>query len=177
MDFRALIVGYPNIPYSKVFINKKGVGFKFNTIFGCQSGDNYDSEIIAIRKKYGKDIGPNDFGDFLNAASEKANLIAISFLEKNGAKEIRKISSEYPYSAYDYQYSLDGILHRSILKYSFSHTIYVDVTSFQVRMINEFENTNVLFIRDLDGQNEVVEIDKARIASMRVMLNELRYYE
>lgn len=177
LDFRALIVGYPNIPYSKVFINKKGVGFKFNTIFGYQFGDTYDSEIIAIRKKHGEGIGPNNFGDVLNAAREKAHSIAISFLEKSGAKEIRRISSEYPYSVYDYQYSLNGTLHHSILKFSFSQMVYVDLSSFQVRMLNEFDNTSILFIRDLDGQNDVVELDKTRIASMGVMLNEFRYYE
>ena len=63
LNFDALIVGENNIPYSKVFINEKGVGNKFNVIFN-ENADDYDREIIALKKEYGDEVNPYNYLEF-----------------------------------------------------------------------------------------------------------------
>ena len=71
LNFDSLIVGENNIPYSKVFINEKGAGNKFNSIFN-ENADDYDREIIALRKKYGEDVNPYNYLDYFKQMKESA---------------------------------------------------------------------------------------------------------
>ncbi|MBO4668059.1 MAG: hypothetical protein J5666_08065, partial [Bacilli bacterium] len=71
LNFDALIVGENNIPYSKVFINEKGVGNKFNLIFN-ENADDYDREIISLRKKYGEEVNPTNYLDCFRHMKEIA---------------------------------------------------------------------------------------------------------
>ena len=47
LNFDATIVGENNIPYSKLFVNRKGVGNKFTDRFR-ENSDVYDREIISL---------------------------------------------------------------------------------------------------------------------------------
>ena len=64
LNFKALVVGYYNIPYSKIFINNKGVGNKYNTAVKNYF-DFYDTEIIALRKKYGEIVSTDNFIEYI----------------------------------------------------------------------------------------------------------------
>lgn len=54
LNFDATIVGNSQVPYSKVFINRRGVGNKFSMMI-ADNTDNYDTEIIALRERLGYD--------------------------------------------------------------------------------------------------------------------------
>lgn len=104
LNFDALIVGEKNIPYSKVFINRRGAGNKFTSIF-TDSADTYDTEILALREKFGYDkVTPENYSDYVDKNSLKANSMVIEYLKINKAENIRNLNEEYPYSLYDIGY-------------------------------------------------------------------------
>ena len=70
LNFKVLIVGYPNIPYSKVFINNKGVGNKYSTIVK-NNFDLYDTEIISLRKLYGQEVDTSNFNEKIEEGKEE----------------------------------------------------------------------------------------------------------
>ena len=51
LNFKITIIGENSIPYSKVFINNKGVGNKYTSVFD-EYADSYDMEIISLKKFY-----------------------------------------------------------------------------------------------------------------------------
>lgn len=53
LNFIVTIVGYNQVPYSKVFINSKGTGKKYTKAFK-RTEDCYDSEIVILKKRYGR---------------------------------------------------------------------------------------------------------------------------
>ena len=72
LNFDAIIVGPKEIPYSKVFVNRKGVGSKFTSAFD-EDYDDYDTEIIALRQKLGyNNVGPENFREIMDAQKNEA---------------------------------------------------------------------------------------------------------
>ena len=71
INFDAVIVGENSIPYSKVFINKRGVGVKFTDRF-FENVESYDKEIISMRDKLGYDnVDPSNYFELIEKQSKK----------------------------------------------------------------------------------------------------------
>lgn len=65
LNFDATIVGSNLVPYSKVFVNRRGVGNKFSKMLVGES-DSYDTEIIALRQNLGfNNVFPDNYGEIV----------------------------------------------------------------------------------------------------------------
>ena len=173
-NFNVLLVGYKGIPYSKVFINNKGVGNKYNTNIRNYI-DLYDSEIIALRKKYGMDISTNNFIDYLDKGHLIAKEMALKYLLRIGAKKIRDVSINYPYSLYDFQYYIGEKIFYSIVFSTYTKKKYFNLSGYQNHFINSFENTSILLITDLNGENQIYNIKREDIKKCSVLIDVIRF--
>ena len=102
MNFNITIIGENKIPYSKVFINNKGTGNKFNSIFN-EFAESYDMEIISLRQKFGQEIGPDNYLEYMEIAKDKAMAEAELYARKKYKNDVTNISLLYPYSLYDFE--------------------------------------------------------------------------
>lgn len=151
LNFKVTIVGYNQIPYSKVFVNGKGVGKRLNGKFNNHS-ESYDTEIIRLREKYGYEITPDNFEEFDNITKKIAINLVIDFLKNKKVENIKQISLDYPYSLFDFSYEENGRTKYIIMKYtcgklktfSLSYESYIFMTNFrddcQLFLINEENN-------------------------------------
>ena len=174
LNFNVLLVGYSGIPYSKVFINNKGVGNKYiqdirNYI------DLYDSEIIALRQKYGLDVSTKNFNDYLEKGRLIAKEIVKNHLEQIGASLIRDVSDEYPYSLFDIQYYLNGEIQYCLVFATYTRKKYFNLSSYQNQFINCFSNSSIALVTDVDGDNNVNVITREDIKNYSVLMDVVRF--
>lgn len=177
LNFNIVIVGYNNIPYSKVFINNKGVGSKFNTIIK-NNFDSYDMEIVVLKNQY-FNADTNNYETFLTDARNKALEIVEEYLLKNGAIKIRNLSEEYPYSLFDIQYFINNELFYGLVRNTFTKKIYADLTAETNRFINLFTNCKIFIISEVMEKNVLniydardLERFSTRISSIRLISKE-----
>ena len=103
LNFDVLIVGENGIPYSKVFLNKKGTGNKFTATF-FESMENYDTEIIALRECLGyENVGPDNYQEVQNNNRNIAYDIIQNELADQGYETVRCLAEDYPYALYDFE--------------------------------------------------------------------------
>ena len=174
LNFNVLLVGYSGIPYSKVFINNKGVGNKYNQNIRNYI-DLYDSEIIALRQKYGVDVSTNNFNEYLDKGRVIAKDIVEQYLLSIGANNIRDVSEDYPYSLYDFQYYVGGEIHYSIVFPTYTRKEYFNLSSYQNHFINSFENSSIILVTDIDGENQVHVIKRENIKNYSVLMDVVRF--
>ncbi len=94
LNFDIVVVGESEIPYSKIFINRRGVGNKFTPHF-TESSDIYDSEIISLREKMGYDnVSPENFNEVISKNNELAQDIALEYLKEQGIESYRLFRGE-----------------------------------------------------------------------------------
>lgn len=174
LNFNVLLVGYSGIPYSKVFINNKGVGNKYNQIIR-NNIDLYDSEIIALRQKYGPNISTTNFNEYLNKGHMIAKDIARHYLVENNAKDIRDVSEDYPYSLYDFQYYIGEEIFYSIVFSTFTRKKYFNLSGYQNHFINTFERSSIILVTDIDGENKINVIKREDIKKYSVLMDVIRF--
>ncbi len=174
LNFNVLLVGYSGIPYSKVFINNKGVGNKYNQNIRNYI-DLYDSEIIALRQKYGADVSTDNFNDYIDNGREIAKNVALQYFSKIGAKKIRDVSKDYPYSLYDFQYFINEKIYYAIVLSTFTKKKYFNLSSYQNHFINSFENSSILLITDIGNENQVHVIKREEIKNYSVLIDVARF--
>lgn len=138
-NFNVTIIGERGIPYSKVFINNKGVGNKFNSIFN-ESAESYDMEIIGLRRAFGQDVNPNNYLSYMDQVKEKAYSAAELYLNKNGYKDCFFVSSLYPYSLYDCECRINLDIKYILIFYTTSNIEYFNISSKKMKFINDFKN-------------------------------------
>lgn len=150
LNFDATIVGEKDIPYSKVFINRRGVGNKFTFVFN-EDADIYDSEIIALREKLGYEkVTPINFSEIMDSNKVIALEEARAFLQDTGANSIRNFYEEYPYSLYDLEYRIGEQKHYAIVRYTATSNKYFQLPLNKVQFCNDFLNhVIVLLITDV----------------------------
>ena len=176
LNFNVLLVGYSNIPYSKVFINNKGVGSKYNKIVKNYF-DMYDSEIIALRKKYTDQVSTENFIEYIEAGFDISKQKVRQYLESVGATNIRDISSEYPYSLFDYQYYINSTIHYAIVFSTYTKSVYFNLSSWQNQFINTFNNIKVFLVTDVGDKNSIIEINKDDLMKFSVMMSSVRFFK
>ena len=176
LNFDVTIVGENDIPYSKVFINKRGVGNKFSSHF-TESSDVYDTEIIALREKYGYDaVTPENFNDIISKNDELSLRIAIDFIAKSGAEDIRVLKDEYPYSLFDIQYTDNGIRKYIIVKQTATKVKYFSLPLTKIKFCNDFANDAILLlITDINGLPQVHCYSINELNGMNKAINSITY--
>ena len=152
LDFDVDIVGYNEIPYSKVFISNKGTGNKYikdmHDIFDC-----YDIESIALKRKKGFDyVTPENYLQRLDEMKKDS----IKLIEQLKLKDINYNSLMYPYSLFDFSYRDGNIKRYVILSFSATKESYFNFTIKQWNFINDFRQyLDFYMITDLYGNNNI----------------------
>lgn len=154
LNFIVTIVGYNQIPYSKVFINSKGTGKKYTKAFK-RTEDCYDFEIVILKKRYGDEITPENFQEYMNKANSRAILVAKDYLISKGAKEVNSLCDIYPYSIFDLKYVINGKTEYAIVKTSYTKAIYFDLSGEERQALALFKQSSLLFISEVFGCEEI----------------------
>ena len=176
LNFDTIIVGYNQIPYSKVFINRRGVGGKFTSAFS-EEAEMYDAEIIALREKFGyQEVGPDNFSDMVEKNKEIAiNLVKIQ-LEEQGATDVRELVKEYPYALYDIEYKLQGAKHYCIIRFTSTHLTYFNLSANKIQFCNAFsEAVNIYFVSDVNGVPKIRVYAVDALCQMSKTINSICY--
>ena len=179
LNFNALIVGYKNIPYSKVFINNKGVGNKYSTMTK-NDFDIYDVEIIPLRRKYGRNVSTSNFNQYIDIGKSKAKNLVFKKLmsDKTIVKDkIRDISKYYPYALFDFQYYKNEKIHYALVFATYSKVKYFNLAWFQNYFIHAFDNVSIFLVTDIDDDNNIYEINKTDLDHYSVQMNTIRFIE
>jgi len=152
LNFDATIVGANDIPYSKVFINQRGSGNKFRSNFN-EEADNYDYEIIALREKLGyASVTPENYSEIVANNKIAALDVARDYLTRAGARNIRNLYEEYPYSLYDFEYRIADKKYYSIIRHTATTTKYFNLPFNKIRFCSDFSDcVTILLITDING--------------------------
>jgi len=149
LNFNITIVGESQVPYSKVFINNKGVGNKFSNIFNEYS-DSYDIEIISLRKHFMENIQAESYKEIYLKNQKLAYDICRGYLLKCGYKNVRCINEEFSYSLYDFECEKNNEIEYIQLYYTTTNIKYFNISSKRIRFLNDFErDTKVILISEI----------------------------
>ena len=156
LNFDVIVVGENGIPYSKVFINRRGVGNKFTSHF-TEVSDIYDTEIISLREQHGYDaVTPENFNEVISKNDAIAISLAVDHLALLGAGDIRVLRDDYPYALYDIQCSVNGKRKYIIVKQTATKTKYFNLPLTKVRFCNDFSEESYLFlVTDINGSPKI----------------------
>lgn len=174
LNFNSQIIGYNGIPYSKVFINNKGVGNKFSEISMAET-DCYDREIVYLRKKYGDIVSPDNFLSYYSKMKDYGFELIKNKLESEGCTDIERVSNLYPYSLYDIQFYKFNHLYYGIIKLTLGNKEYFDLTSEKYKFINTFSNSSIFLITSLFDKNNIKEINSVNLETMKLSMNSIRF--
>lgn len=176
LDFNAVIVGYNGIPYSKVFINKKGVGNKFSTIFN-EDASNYDYEIIALRDHLGyTNVSPDNFSSIIKKNDMLAESLVEEYLKNVGGISIRNLAADYPYSVYDISYTLNGLKRYAVVRQTATKLQYFNLSIEKVQFCNLFEGmVDVILVTDINGTPQIKVFNINELNKMNKRINSLMY--
>jgi hypothetical protein len=176
LNFDATIVGENDIPYSKVFINRRGVGNKFTLQFS-ENSNLYDSEIIALREAIGYDaVGPDNFNDVMDENSHKAQAIAIEYVNSLGGQNSRLLVDSYPYAIYDIAYKVGAETHYLLVKHTSTRSKYFSLPISKIRFLNDFSTSaTLLLITDINGVPKLHTYSIGDINRMSKSINSIIY--
>lgn len=157
LNFNVTIVGEHDIPYSKVFLNKKGVGNKFAVAFNDYA-DLYDSEIISLREHLGYDmVSPDNYIEVIGDNKRDAIQRLANYITYLGYHETRILADEYPYSLYDVESRLcDGKKHFYIVRTTSTKIRYFNLPSNKLRFCNDFpDQVSIALVSDINGEPKI----------------------
>lgn len=176
LNFDALIVGERDVPYSKVFLNKKGVGNKFTAAFN-ESVDLYDTEIIALREHLGyENVGPYNYEEIQKSNKELAIDITIRNLQQKGIKKVRQLSNEYPYSLYDLEICKEGKKQYIIVRNTATKLSYFTMPYNKIKFCMDFDkDVFIALIKDITGTPCIEWYSVRDINNMNKSINSITY--
>lgn len=173
LNFNVTIIGENHIPYSKVFINNKGAGNKFTNIFN-ESAESYDMEIISLRQKYGQDVGPENYLEYMGVAREKAMLSAEYELKERFNNNVINISMLYPYSLYDFECRNGYKLKYVLVFYTTSSSEYFNISSKKLKFINDFkDDVEIMIITNVLNNEKIISYSVEDILGFSKSINSL----
>ncbi len=176
LNFDLVIVGEQHIPYSKVFLNKRGVGNKFTTAFN-EYADTYDAEIIALRKHLGYDaVNPENYIE----VEENNRLLAVdrmvAYLSKFGNGKIRQLTTDYPYALYDIEMVQDGRKHYYIVRFTSTKQQYFSLSANKIRFCQDFSSdVSVILFTDINGKIKMYTYSVEEINAMSKRFNSITF--
>ncbi len=176
LDLDATVVGENRIPYSKVFINKRGVGIKFSKQFFDRS-DSYDTEILALRERLGyENIYPENYYDILEQNKRIAENAVENAVKEKYKTECRRLSEQYPYSLYDLSYNYNGEKKYIVVKYTATKQHYFNLSYKKVKFINDFQgNAQLALVTDVNGSPKVTFYSNSDINSMKKTIDSVTF--
>ena len=176
LNFDATIVGENDIPYSKVFINRRGVGNKFTSHF-TEVSDIYDMEIISLREKHGYDVvTPENFNEIISANTAIAHSLAVDYLTSTGAENIRVLKEEYPYALYDIQYTENGVRKYAIVKQTATKSKHFSLPLSKIQFCNDFSNQALLLlVTDVNGTPQIYRYMIDDLNRLNKSINSITY--
>ena len=176
LNFDALIVGEKNVPYSKVFLNKRGVGDKFSMIFN-EYADLYDSEIIAMRRALGYDtVNPENFMEIMNNNKKLALKIVADYLKTKEIGELNNISTRYPYSIFDFEINNQGKKRYAIVRFTSTKLCYFNLPTSCIRFINNFPDaTDIYLVSDINCTPTIHSYTSNDLSNMRKTIDSVTY--
>ena len=176
LNFDALIVGENDIPYSKVFLNKKGVGNKFSSVFN-EFADTYDFEIIALREHLGyENVTPDNYMEVISDNKQVALAAVEDSLRANGINNIRKLTEEYPYSLYDIQYEKDGKKHYVIVRFTATQANSFTLPYTKIKFCNDYsDSTTIALVTDVTGSGDTNWFTINDLNNMKKSINSITY--
>ena len=176
LNFDIVIVGEKDIPYSKVFRNKKGVGNKFSSVFN-EFADIYDSEIIALREHLGYDnVYPENFTDVIEENKRIALDVIRDSLAAQGKTNIRILSDAYPYALYDIEYREGDQKKYVIVRFTSTRIRYFNLPHFKIKFCNDFsQDTTIALITNINETPEVRWYTITDLNSMGKAINSITY--
>lgn len=176
LNFDATIVGSSQVPYSKVFINRRGVGNKFSMMIAGDT-DNYDTEIIALRKYLGYDnVTPDNYGSIVSDNCVLARDAVANYLSAMQAENIRLLKNEYPYSIYDIEYRISGNKKYAIVQQTATKERTFTLSTGKIQFINDFpENTFIFLVTDICDSKKIFSYSALDINSLGKSIAAVRF--
>lgn len=176
LNFDALIVGENGIPYSKVFLNKKGTGNKFTSVF-TESVENYDTEIIALREKLGYEaVGPENYQEIQAQNKELASNIVLENLKSEGNKCIRCLADDYPYALYDFSIQNGQKKTYVIVRNTATKLSYFLLPYGKIRFCMDYQKeVKVALVKDINGNPQIEWFTADDINMMNKSINTVIY--
>ena len=176
LNFDTTIVGNNQIPYSKVFVNRRGVGNKFST-FLADEPDSYDTEIIALRKKLGYDkVFPENYSDIVMKNYSQAREIVSECLLNVGAEKIRLLKNEYPFSLFDIEYWIEGQKRFAIVQQTATKEKAFVLSTERIQFINDFpEDTFLFLVTDICGDKKIFEYSATEVNALTKSITSIRF--
>ena len=178
LNFDAIIVGENDIPYSKVFINKRGVGSKYTRIFN-EDADSYDMEIISLREHLGyASVTADNYGEIIASNKDVARTLVEGLLLRQGANNIKRLYEEYPYSIYDLEYTMNGKKRYVIINQTATNKVYFNLSAKKIEFLNFFENDTTLYlVTNVVGDAEVKIFTPNDLYEMNKRIQSVMYYQ
>lgn len=176
LNFKVTIIGEYSIPYSKVFINNKGVGNKYTSIFD-EYADSYDMEIISLKKyydKYNETIDPSNYREAISKNDFIADCLVEKKLIAEGFANIKNISSEYTYSLYDFSYEKDNEVKYLMVFNTSTSNKYFNISAKKLKFLNDFsEDTKIILITNILDNPQIYEFSITDINGFSKSINSL----
>ena len=180
LNFKVTIVGENLIPYSKVFINNKGVGNKYTSIFD-EYADSYDMEIISLKKfynKYEENIDPNNYREIISKNEFKADSIIENILIEKGYSNINNLNSNFTYSLYDFSYEDNGKVKYLMVFNTATSIKYFNISAKRLKFLDDFSNeTRIVLITNILEEPQIYEYDINDINKFKKSINSLMLVE
>lgn len=175
LNFDATIVGENGLPYSKIFLNKRGVGNKFSSVFN-EFADTYDAEIIALRDHFGYDnVTPDNYMEIVNQNKTLALQTVEKILLDNGYSRIRKLAEEYPYALYDIEYYEENQKKFVIIRFTSTKTKFFSLPYNKIKFSNDYDDVKIALVTDINGSPCVYWYTIGELNRMNKMINSITY--
>jgi len=175
LNFNALIVGENKVPYSKVFINEKGVGNKFNVIFN-ELTEDYDMEIISLRQHFGECVNTNNFYEYVLENKTKSMDIISKELIKSGAKNIENVGLVYPYSLFDIRYEINGLTRYAIVANTSTKVKYFNLSIKRNVFCHKFcGNCDIFLITNILEDYKIAKYTIEQLDKLNKSINSIKF--
>ena len=176
LNFDATIVGNNQVPYSKVFVNRRGVGNKFSTLLADEP-DSYDTEIIALREKLGYDkVFPENYGEIVAKNYSIARDAIADYLSDKGAEKIRLLKNEYPFSLFDIECWIDGHKKFAIVQQTATREKSFIISTEIIQFINDFaEDTFLYLVTDICGSRKINAYSAIEVNALTKSIASIRF--
>ena len=176
LNFDALVVGENGIPYSKVFMNKKGTGNKFTSVFS-ESVENYDMEIIALREHLGyENVGPENY-EIIQGKNRAAALSRImTYYEKLADCKTRCLIEDYPYALYDFEIRYGNKKEYVIVRNTSTKLTYFTLPYAKIRFCMDYKDkVKLALVKDINGNPDIEWFTSDEINMMNKSISSVVY--
>lgn len=176
LNFDVTIVGNSQVPYSKVFINRRGVGNKFSRMV-ADDADSYDTEIIALREHLGYDnVTPDNYSNIVANNCVLARDTAADYLSSMLAENVRLLKNEYPYSIYDIEYRISGKKKYAVVQQTATKEKAFTLSTEKIQFINDFSaDSLLLLVTDICDSKKIFVYSASDINSLGKRIASVRF--